>query len=155
SNAMRTSAWAARRAGCGTACSGAGPGAGSAGATTVCGRSPVPGSVAGNGRTRRASSRGGAGVGVTVMICRVLPSARTSGPSLASSTRYDVPAARPGSTSRAARSLGVAYAVPMRGLIVDYFGVLDGTEEDSDSWRYNLSGALDHDDRTAVICSET
>lgn len=42
----------------------------------------------------------------------------------------------------------------MRGLIVDYFGVLDGTEEDRESWRAILSGARANDVRLAVLSNE-
>lgn len=42
----------------------------------------------------------------------------------------------------------------MRGLIVDYFGVLDGTEEDRENWRDILSGARANDVRLAVLSNE-
>lgn len=42
----------------------------------------------------------------------------------------------------------------MRGLIVDYFGVLDGTDEDRESWRAILSGARANDVRLAVLSNE-
>lgn len=42
----------------------------------------------------------------------------------------------------------------MRGLIVDYFGVLDGTEEDRASWRSILAGARANDVRMAVLSNE-
>lgn len=42
----------------------------------------------------------------------------------------------------------------MRGLIVDYFGVLDGTEEDRENWRAILSGARANDVRLAVLSNE-
>src|SRR5699024_938725 len=42
----------------------------------------------------------------------------------------------------------------MRGLIVDYFGVLDGTEEDRASWRSILAGARANDVRMAVPSNE-
>ncbi|WP_010542005.1 HAD family hydrolase [Dietzia alimentaria] len=42
----------------------------------------------------------------------------------------------------------------MRGLIVDYFGVLDGTEEDRENWRLILSGARTNDVRLAVLSNE-
>lgn len=42
----------------------------------------------------------------------------------------------------------------MRGLIVDYFGVLDGTEEDRENWRDILSGARANDVRMAVLSNE-
>ncbi|MDX2356669.1 HAD-IA family hydrolase [Dietzia sp. PP-33] len=42
----------------------------------------------------------------------------------------------------------------MRGLIVDYFGVLDGTDEDRESWREILSGARANDVRLAVLSNE-
>lgn len=42
----------------------------------------------------------------------------------------------------------------MRGLIVDYFGVLDGTDEDRESWRDILSGARANDVRLAVLSNE-
>lgn len=42
----------------------------------------------------------------------------------------------------------------MRGLIVDYFGVLDGTEEDRENWRTILTGAKANDVRLAVLSNE-
>ena len=42
----------------------------------------------------------------------------------------------------------------MRGLIVDYFGVLDGTEEDRANWRDILAGARTNDVRLAVLSNE-
>ena len=42
----------------------------------------------------------------------------------------------------------------MRGLIVDYFGVLDGTEEDRENWRVILTGARANDVRLAVLSNE-
>ncbi len=42
----------------------------------------------------------------------------------------------------------------MRGLIVDYFGVLDGTEEDRENWRGILAGARANDVRMAVLSNE-
>ena len=42
----------------------------------------------------------------------------------------------------------------MRGLIVDYFGVLDGTEEDRENWRLIFSGARTNDVRLAVLSNE-
>lgn len=42
----------------------------------------------------------------------------------------------------------------MRGLIVDYFGVLDGTEEDRENWRSILTGARANDVRLAVLSNE-
>lgn len=42
----------------------------------------------------------------------------------------------------------------MRGLIVDYFGVLDGTEEDRENWRSILTGARTNDVRLAVLSNE-
>ena len=42
----------------------------------------------------------------------------------------------------------------MRGLIVDYFGVLDGTDEDRANWRDILSGARTNDVRMAVLSNE-
>ncbi|PAY23603.1 HAD family hydrolase [Dietzia natronolimnaea] len=42
----------------------------------------------------------------------------------------------------------------MRGLIVDYFGVLDGTEEDRESWREIFIGARANDVRLAVLSNE-
>lgn len=42
----------------------------------------------------------------------------------------------------------------MRGLIVDYFGVLDGTDEDRESWREILTGARANDVRLAVLSNE-
>ena len=42
----------------------------------------------------------------------------------------------------------------MRGLIVDYFGVLDGTEEDRENWRDIPSGARANDVRLAVLSNE-
>ena len=42
----------------------------------------------------------------------------------------------------------------MRGLIVDYFGVLDGTEEDRENWRLILNGARTNDVRLAVLSNE-
>lgn len=42
----------------------------------------------------------------------------------------------------------------MRGLIVDYFGVLDGTEEDRENWRSILTGARENDVRLAVLSNE-
>ena len=42
----------------------------------------------------------------------------------------------------------------MRGLIVDYFGVLDGTEEDRENWRAILSGARANDVRVAILSNE-
>ncbi|HMT50695.1 HAD family hydrolase [Dietzia sp. UBA5065] len=42
----------------------------------------------------------------------------------------------------------------MRGLIVDYFGVLDGTDEDRESWRDILTGARANDVRMAVLSNE-
>lgn len=42
----------------------------------------------------------------------------------------------------------------MRGLIVDYFGVLDGTDEDRENWRGILTGARTNDVRTAVLSNE-
>lgn len=42
----------------------------------------------------------------------------------------------------------------MRGLIVDYFGVLDGTEEDRENWRDILTGARANDVRMAVLSNE-
>lgn len=42
----------------------------------------------------------------------------------------------------------------MRGLIVDYFGVLDGTDEDRENWRAILAGARENDVRVAVLSNE-
>ncbi|AVM64773.1 HAD-IA family hydrolase [Dietzia cinnamea] len=42
----------------------------------------------------------------------------------------------------------------MRGLIVDYFGVLDGTDEDRENWRSILTGARANDVRLAVLSNE-
>ncbi len=42
----------------------------------------------------------------------------------------------------------------MRGLIVDYFGVLDGTDEDRENWRAIISGARENDVRLAVLSNE-
>ena len=42
----------------------------------------------------------------------------------------------------------------MRGLIVDYFGVLDGTDEDRENWRTILTGAKANDVRLAVLSNE-
>ena len=42
----------------------------------------------------------------------------------------------------------------MRGLIVDYFGVLDGTEEDRENWRGILTGARANDVRVAILSNE-
>ena len=42
----------------------------------------------------------------------------------------------------------------MRGLIVDYFGVLDGTDEDRENWRTILAGARANDVRLAVLSNE-
>lgn len=42
----------------------------------------------------------------------------------------------------------------MRGLIVDYFGVLDGTDEDRANWRDILIGARTNDVRMAVLSNE-
>ena len=42
----------------------------------------------------------------------------------------------------------------MRGLIVDYFGVLDGSEEDRENWRSILTGARANDVRLAVLSNE-
>lgn len=42
----------------------------------------------------------------------------------------------------------------MRGLVVDYFGVLDGTDEDRESWRVILTGARANDVRLAVLSNE-
>lgn len=42
----------------------------------------------------------------------------------------------------------------MRGLIVDYFGVLDGMEEDRENWRDILTRARANDVRMAVLSNE-
>lgn len=42
----------------------------------------------------------------------------------------------------------------MRGLIVDYFGVLDGTEEDRQGWRELLDQIRRNDVRIAVLSNE-
>lgn len=42
----------------------------------------------------------------------------------------------------------------MRGLIVDYFGVLDGTEEDRENWSAIFSGARANDVRVALLSNE-
>ena len=42
----------------------------------------------------------------------------------------------------------------MRGLIVDYFGVLDGTEEDRQNWGEIFAGARENDVRIAVLSNE-
>jgi len=42
----------------------------------------------------------------------------------------------------------------MRGLIVDYSGVLDGTEEDREGWSQILAGARANDVRIAVLSNE-
>ncbi|NLD85260.1 MAG: HAD-IA family hydrolase [Actinomycetales bacterium] len=42
----------------------------------------------------------------------------------------------------------------MRGLIVDYFGVLDGTDEDRENWRTIIAGAKANDVRLAVLSNE-
>ncbi|WP_333619334.1 HAD family hydrolase [Dietzia sp.] len=42
----------------------------------------------------------------------------------------------------------------MRGLIVDYFGVLDGTEEDRQGWRELLAEIGENDVKLAVLSNE-
>lgn len=44
--------------------------------------------------------------------------------------------------------------VGMRGLIVDYVGVLDGTEEDRQGWRELLGAIRDSDVKLAVLSNE-
>lgn len=44
--------------------------------------------------------------------------------------------------------------VDMRGLIVDYFGVLDGTEEDRQNWRSILDQIRLNDVRLAILSNE-
>lgn len=42
----------------------------------------------------------------------------------------------------------------MRGLIVDYFGVLDGTEEDRQGWRELLASIGENDVTLAILSNE-